>query len=109
MLQAFIVHIRVFFESTLIVYFLMLQPSWTVPVQQHIATSVPAPTTVPVPVAPAPATATCDWTEHTSPEGHKYYYNSSTGESRVRSFLLASARLVYFMMHSWFFFAVGEA
>ena len=101
MLQAFIVHISVFFESTLIVYFLMLQPSWTVPVQQHIATSVP--------VAPAPATATCDWTEHTSPEGHKYYYNSSTGESRVRSFLLASARLVYFMMHSWFFFAVGEA
>ncbi|CAN4106312.1 unnamed protein product [Withania somnifera] len=24
----------------------------------------------------------CDWTEHTSPDGFKYYYNSTTGESR---------------------------
>lgn len=26
----------------------------------------------------------CSWTEHTSPDGFKYYYNSVTGESRVR-------------------------
>ncbi|XP_074340087.1 flowering time control protein FCA isoform X2 [Apium graveolens] len=24
----------------------------------------------------------CNWTEHTSPEGFKYYYNSTTGESK---------------------------
>lgn len=24
----------------------------------------------------------CNWTEHTSPDGFKYYYNSTTGESR---------------------------
>lgn len=24
----------------------------------------------------------CNWTEHTSPDGYKYYYNSLTGESR---------------------------
>ncbi|KAE9609999.1 putative flowering time control protein FCA [Lupinus albus] len=28
------------------------------------------------------ALAKCDWTEHLSPEGFKYYYNSVTGESR---------------------------
>ncbi|KAK9724981.1 hypothetical protein RND81_05G113300 [Saponaria officinalis] len=27
------------------------------------------------------ASAKCDWTEHTSPGGYKYYYNSATGES----------------------------
>ncbi|KAM5568698.1 hypothetical protein ABKV19_016298 [Rosa sericea] len=26
--------------------------------------------------------AKCIWTEHTSPDGYKYYYNSATGESR---------------------------
>lgn len=26
----------------------------------------------------------CNWTEHTSPDGYKYYYNSVTGESKVR-------------------------
>lgn len=30
------------------------------------------------------ALAKCNWTEHLSPEGFKYYYNSVTGESRVR-------------------------
>merc|ERR550519_1477685 len=25
--------------------------------------------------------ATCDWTEHTAPDGKKYYYNSKTQES----------------------------
>eukprot|EP01018_Ginkgo_biloba_P030100 Gb_12352 [translate_table: standard] len=29
---------------------------------------------------PSPA-LTCNWSEHTSPEGYKYYYNSVTGES----------------------------
>ena len=28
---------------------------------------------------------TCNWTEHTSPEGFKYYYNSITRESKVRN------------------------
>ncbi|KAK9086250.1 hypothetical protein Syun_028644 [Stephania yunnanensis] len=28
------------------------------------------------------APLSCNWTEHTSPEGFKYYYNSVTGESR---------------------------
>lgn len=58
-----------------------VQPSWSVPVQQHVITPQAAPA-VAVAVTPAPALVTCDWTEHTSPEGHKYYYNSSTGESR---------------------------
>lgn len=26
----------------------------------------------------------CNWTEHTSPDGYKYYYNSTTGESKVK-------------------------
>lgn len=25
----------------------------------------------------------CNWTEHTSPDGFKYYYNGMTGESKV--------------------------
>ncbi|KAL3508189.1 hypothetical protein ACH5RR_033571 [Cinchona calisaya] len=28
------------------------------------------------------ASGKCNWTEHTSPEGYKYYYNSTTGESK---------------------------
>jgi hypothetical protein len=43
---------------------------------------VPAPAVASVSVQ-APAPATCVWTEHTSPEGYKYYYNSVTGESKV--------------------------
>lgn len=27
----------------------------------------------------------CHWTEHTSPDGFKYYHNSVTSESRVRN------------------------
>ncbi|XXG47485.1 hypothetical protein AAC387_Pa02g2123 [Persea americana] len=30
----------------------------------------------------AVAPQTCNWTEHTSPEGYKYYYNGATTESR---------------------------
>ncbi|XP_057867346.2 flowering time control protein FCA isoform X2 [Cryptomeria japonica] len=29
-----------------------------------------------------PTPEPCNWTEYTSPEGHKYYYNSVTGESK---------------------------
>ncbi|XP_057809768.1 flowering time control protein FCA-like [Salvia miltiorrhiza] len=29
-----------------------------------------------------PAAATSNWSEHTSPDGYKYYYNSLTGESK---------------------------
>lgn len=32
--------------------------------------------------AARPAQSKCNWTEHTSPDGYKYYYNSVTGESR---------------------------
>lgn len=32
--------------------------------------------------AAKPAPVKCNWTEHTSPDGYKYYYNSVTGESR---------------------------
>lgn len=43
-------------------------------------TSTPPPpivTTAPPPPAPLPA----GWTEHKTPSGHTYYYNSATGES----------------------------
>ncbi|PIN19208.1 hypothetical protein CDL12_08101 [Handroanthus impetiginosus] len=33
-------------------------------------------------VAPAIAPVNCNWTEHMSPDGYKYYYNSLTGESK---------------------------
>ena len=33
---------------------------------------------------PPVAINTSNWTEHTSPDGYKYYYNSVTGESKVR-------------------------
>ncbi|KAH8959355.1 hypothetical protein BDL97_06G074200 [Sphagnum fallax] len=52
------------------------QPTWIVPVQQ--AQTVMAVTALSSPAAPA----TCEWTEHTSPEGYKYYYNINTGESK---------------------------
>ncbi|XP_010928319.1 flowering time control protein FCA isoform X2 [Elaeis guineensis] len=39
--------------------------------------------TTPLPVSTTPAVPlTCNWTEHTSPEGFKYYYNSITRESK---------------------------
>lgn len=50
--------------------------------QQQAIPLVATPALTSVPANSAPTVASCDWTEHTSPEGHKYYYNSSTGESR---------------------------
>lgn len=44
------------------------------------STSGPAAAVLAQPVAPVK----CNWTEHTSLEGFKYYYNSATRESRVR-------------------------
>ncbi|XP_019180779.1 PREDICTED: flowering time control protein FCA isoform X1 [Ipomoea nil] len=45
----------------------------------------PPPTSA-APAAPATsqtiATLKCDWTEHTAPDGYKYYHNSVTGESK---------------------------
>ncbi|TQE03214.1 hypothetical protein C1H46_011217 [Malus baccata] len=35
-----------------------------------------------IPGSQAIAPAKCVWTEHTSPDGYKYYYNNATGESR---------------------------
>ncbi|KAL2459741.1 abscisic acid binding [Forsythia ovata] len=34
------------------------------------------------PAAQVVAPVKCNWTEHTSPDGYKYYYNNSTGESK---------------------------
>lgn len=55
----------------------MMQPAYYLPVQHSQAH---APVAAPQPPAPQ---LTCDWSEHTSPEGYKYYYNSTTRESKV--------------------------
>ncbi|KAK4759327.1 hypothetical protein SAY87_022458 [Trapa incisa] len=59
------------------------------PTNSPVATSAEVPPSSSAPVASATSvTATmlasvkCSWTEHTSPDGFKYYYNSVTGESR---------------------------
>eukprot|EP00897_Mesotaenium_endlicherianum_P006475 jgi/Mesen1/5856/ME000298S05124 len=47
--------------------------------------AAPAPPAGGPPLPPsmgAPPPATCDWAEHSSAEGYKYYYNTTTGESR---------------------------
>jgi hypothetical protein len=56
---------------------LQLPQTWVLPVQQP-QTVLAAVTALPSPAKPA----NCDWTEHTSPEGYKYYYNNATGESK---------------------------
>lgn len=51
----------------------------TLPVDLPPSTSAPTAGVMSQTVAPLK----CNWTEHTSPEGFKYYYNSVTHESRV--------------------------
>ncbi|KAJ0984334.1 hypothetical protein J5N97_002690 [Dioscorea zingiberensis] len=70
------------------------QPQWTgIPpaTPQSASSTTTSSTTVTMPSAASttpslPATTvvplTCNWTEHTSPEGYKYYYNSTTRESK---------------------------
>ncbi|KAL3626620.1 hypothetical protein CASFOL_030169 [Castilleja foliolosa] len=53
----------------------VIQPTGSLAVTTPVSATVPART-------PAPATVNCNWTEHMSPDGYKYYYNSSTGESK---------------------------
>ena len=44
---------------------------------EEISTPPPLVTSAPPPPDPLPA----GWTEHKTPSGHTYYYNSATGES----------------------------
>lgn len=53
----------------------------------------------------------CNWTEHISPDGYKYYYNGVTGESRVRRFsvhLLAFSAVLHGLMFVFNEPVVGE-
>lgn len=59
------------------------------------AADVPSATSV-APVTQTTAPAKCIWTEHTSPDGYKYYYNNATGESRVRIFFISSGWVLDF-------------
>ncbi|KAL2338933.1 hypothetical protein Fmac_013379 [Flemingia macrophylla] len=47
-----------------------------------VPSSTPATSSLPAAISQNMALAKCNWTEHISPEGFKYYYNSVTGESR---------------------------
>lgn len=87
--QKFWQYIYIFFWNTI-----LLQSPWSGVMPQTVVSS---PASAPATVAPstisatpavpvgtqAVASQTCNWTEHTSPEGYKYYYNSVTTESRV--------------------------
>ncbi|CAH9104260.1 unnamed protein product [Cuscuta europaea] len=54
------------------------QSSWTGPTMQQS----PSVTSFQPPPSQTVATLKCDWTEHTAPDGYKYYHNSVTGESK---------------------------
>ncbi|CAH9115023.1 unnamed protein product [Cuscuta epithymum] len=54
------------------------QSSWTGPTMQQS----PSVTSFQPPPNQAMAALKCDWTEHTAPDGYKYYHNSVTGESK---------------------------
>lgn len=83
------IYMYIFFWNTI-----LLQSPWSGVMPQTVVSS---PASAPATVAPstisatpavpvgtqAVASQTCNWTEHTSPEGYKYYYNSVTTESRV--------------------------
>lgn len=53
-----------------------IQPAGDLAATTSVSPTIPA-------VTPAIATINCNWSEHTSPDGYKYYYNSLTGESKV--------------------------
>ncbi|XAR56976.1 hypothetical protein NMG60_11024965 [Bertholletia excelsa] len=59
------------------------QSSWPGTVSQTVAgtPAISSGTDVPPAVPQAVPPVKCNWTEHTSPDGYKYYYNSSTGQS----------------------------
>lgn len=66
------------------------QSQWPGTRAQAVASTCMAAPVVDVPSSTSTASAVpaisqnakCNWTEHISPEGFKYYYNSATGESR---------------------------
>lgn len=72
----------------------LLQSQWGGMVPQTVGTGAGNPaigdvtsaatSAAPVVQTPAVAPVKCSWTEHTSPDGYKYYYNSTTGESKVK-------------------------
>ncbi|GER51775.1 RNA binding, partial [Striga asiatica] len=57
------------------------QIPWSQPVGNTSAGNVTATTPASATNSAIP-TVSCKWTEHTSPDGYKYYYNSLTGESK---------------------------
>ncbi|KAK9049963.1 hypothetical protein SSX86_031068, partial [Deinandra increscens subsp. villosa] len=59
------------------------QPSATSggPTAKPVVDSLPGASVVQQ-MPPAGGPVKCNWTEHTSPDGYKYYYNSTTGESK---------------------------
>ncbi|XP_073388862.1 flowering time control protein FCA isoform X4 [Physcomitrium patens] len=67
---------QVYYQSSLPQSQQLQQPAYYLPVLQPQSLG-----SVAAPQPPAPQ-LTCDWSEHTSAEGYKYYYNSSSGESK---------------------------
>lgn len=60
------------------------QPTSVAPASTQAAVMPSSASVTSVPVTSTTAVSlTCNWTEHTSPEGFKYYYNSVTRESKV--------------------------
>ncbi|KAJ0480422.1 putative WW domain-containing protein [Helianthus annuus] len=48
----------------------------------RLTDSLPAASVAPL-MPPAGGPVKCNWTEHTSPDGYKYYYNRTTGENKI--------------------------
>ncbi|RWW24191.1 hypothetical protein GW17_00011540 [Ensete ventricosum] len=61
----------------------ILQSAWSGPPTSSIASSTQSAKPSSAVNASPSVPLTCNWTEHTSPEGFKYYYNSITRESRL--------------------------
>ena len=63
----------------------LMQPLPTGSSSREVAYNIPR---AAVPTNPQmPELPECDWSEHTCPDGHKYYYNCVTRESLVCSFV----------------------